>query len=88
MTDQHKALFASTIAYGIVFLALLLAGGIAIDKPAVVKLAVLAAGGSYLTQAVGATALASDSTALGRVATALWAATIVLGLWAAILLVV
>lgn len=79
---ERIAMFASVIAYGVLFVVALLVAGVALEKPHVIALAVLVAGGSYLTQALAAIERLPSAVIL-----ALWAATVALGLWAAVLVV-
>lgn len=48
--DYTKLMFASVIAYGIVFCALLFGGGVALSEPWAVQMAVVTAGAAYVTQ--------------------------------------
>lgn len=95
MNEQQKTIFLAVIAYGIVFVATLLVAGVALGKPSVIGIAVLVAGGSYLTQAIsGLSGELSGMDGYGRTALvlwcaalALWVATLALGLTGAIMVV-
>jgi hypothetical protein len=87
LMSEHVSMFCSVIAYGIAYIAALLVAGVALGDPLVIGVAVLTAGGSYLTQALGSLVLFYPLPLLRTISMVLWAATVALGLWGATLVV-
>lgn len=56
INDFNKLMFASIIAYGILFCALLFGAGFALSEPWTVQMAVVTAGAAYVTQLAGVSA--------------------------------
>lgn len=70
--DYRRLMFASVIAYGIVFCMILFGAGVALSEPWAVQMAVVVAGAAYVTQIA--------SSIYAPVAYAGWAVALVAGL--------
>lgn len=77
--------FAGVIAYGLAFIATLVAAGAILGRPELVLCAVLVAGGSYATQALTGLAASVGGAAIGWATFIIWVATILVGVVSAIL---